>query len=750
MSFRFLGQQIRYSYGGISLLIGLSLAVSCLDQFSDFLIWPTPKKVLLGTGLLLFFTLITYGLLFTLAWPRLAGYSTRVKVSWIVISLLVGELLIVVWPIHTFRPSVQHTLEVIATGQKNPQAQDSQVWIRAGRWSNGTTMSINELQLFGPWEVQDRVLFSAQDQPASLNWTGMSKDDLNLVFLARPWSGIVEVRWDGQQHILDLYNSFGTQRTITLPRVVFAQKYPLLLFIVGLNMAYSVSLGMMVFVVTVWLITRPINNPKPLGRTRWVWAGYAIPLALVWMLWLLAYWPGIMSPDFILQWQQILNGQFHNQSPPFHTMVTWLLTRFWLTPAIVALFQIASLSAVAGWGFVLARRLGAPAWLTWVACLIFVFFPVNSIFIINLGKDVPYSISFLVLTLLVLLIVNSQGIWLQRRGAWLSLGLIAALTALFRYNGPPAAFGTLLALGVIYRKQWRPVIYALIVAIGLWWGVTGPFYQLVGVRGNVNQYFLQYLTIHQIAAHLDANTPLTSTERDYLDQISPVNNGWPYSCYAIRRTVELRNFDWDPISQDTGKFFQTYLALLARNPGVNLTHLVCHGSLIWEITQPRQAYGYTEILTPPIDEQNRLTYIAENSLGLEPSPLLPGLALWLGQIILLTQKGDIGHYLLALERPAIYLYLLLAGVAIAAGRARSWKVLLIALPILIHSFFLNLMMLTQEARYQYPVYLVILILWPALYFSNFLSLQKSGDVLPITGESDLKTPGATYLDGDNV
>src|SRR5438876_5092700 len=99
-----------------------------------------------------------------------------------------------------------------------------------------------------------------------------------------------------------------------------------------------------------------------------------------------------------------------------------------------------------------------------------------------LTKDTPFAIALLALTLLVLKVVLSEGTWSQRPGAWLLLAGVTALVALFRQNGPLAAFGTLLLLLVCYPGCRRRLAGALALALVLWVGVRGPLYGWLAVR----------------------------------------------------------------------------------------------------------------------------------------------------------------------------------------------------------------------------------------------------------------------------
>jgi len=431
---------------------------------------------------------------------------------------------------------------------------------------------------------------------------------------------------------------------------------------------------------------------------------YALPCAVVWGTYLLAYWPGVMSYDSIQQWEQMTTGQLNNWHPAFHTMTNWLLTRPWLSPAAVALAQIATLALLVGWTVARISRLGTPSVAAWVVTLLAAFSPLNAIMAVTLWKDVPYSITVLVLTLFVLEIVTSDGKWLDRRRHWIGLGIVAALAALYRHNGPAAALGTLVVLAVVYRQHRWPMVGAASVALILWLGVRGPLYSALDV-GSSTWAPYQPL-IHQVAAHTVASTPLTDDERAYLDRIQPVGDGWPYSCYWTFPTVGAtfrRDALWTMIQDDRLGLVRVWWRLTRSAPWVNIRHMACASSIIWQVSSPNGGFYSTAIW---VDGDKRVRTIHSNELGLRSQPVLPALRGPLTKWIWMSLSDSLQWLL---WRPAIWLYVLLGGVLLISIQTHRWAYLLVAAPVICHSAGLLLTNLGQEARFHYPAHLVGLV-----------------------------------------
>ena len=129
----------------------------------------------------------------------------------------------------------------------------------------------------------------------------------------------------------------------------------------------------------------------------------------VWVFYLLTFWPGMMSPDSIVQWGQILTGQFTDTHPAIHTMLLWLFTRIWLSPAPIAIVQILLVSFSVAWGLGLLVELGINLPSAWLLACIFALSPINSTIVISIWKDIPYCGCLFLFSIQVLKIIISNG-----------------------------------------------------------------------------------------------------------------------------------------------------------------------------------------------------------------------------------------------------------------------------------------------------------------------------------------------------
>jgi len=180
--------------------------------------------------------------------PRISRYSLITKVLWILCCIVIGICLLFVIPINTTSPSF-HTLKVVATGQHNPQAKGSEVWLYSIQTGNGLELNRANLSLSQGWEYRDSTLLSYKEQPAIIEYIGFINGDLTLTFGSHPWSGQVRILLDDNEKVVDLYSANTTSKTIVLPIV----SSPLLNFTI--LMAAILTLSFIVFIASVWFIT---------------------------------------------------------------------------------------------------------------------------------------------------------------------------------------------------------------------------------------------------------------------------------------------------------------------------------------------------------------------------------------------------------------------------------------------------------------------------------------------------------------
>jgi hypothetical protein len=460
--------------------------------------------------------------------------------------------------------------------------------------------------------------------------------------------------------------------------------------------------------------TRPVSVLLP---SRWEWFHYALPCIIVWSIFLLAFWPALLTYDSFELWRSVLNSHFIDAHSAFHEILVWLVTRLWCSPTWIAITQIVALAAAAGSCFAMLRSLGGSRWLIWIACILFALLPFNCVWVITIWTDIPFSITFLAITLQIVSIVRSDGRWLAQSGSWIWMGALWALLVLLKHNGFAVAFGLPFVLALVYRSRWRQILYGFIVAVGLCLIVKGPVYQVLNVEtlsGERGQQLQLYSIVALVAAHIQYGTPMTDSEKTLLNQVNPLNGGWIFTD-GIDSTLHRANqINWKVILSNRVDFLTCAWNLSVRRPSIVLRHIFRHSSMVWRIFQIQP--GDTFNSGTYIDKDGLPDYIhpRQNDFGIEPATKIPRLSLLLTRFILSSQSGFWN-----LWQPATYLYFYLGSVAWAVWRSSNRRVWLIAAPVFLHTVFLVILIPAADSRYMYPVMLVTTVLWPVFYLATF-------------------------------
>ena len=165
-----------------------------------------------------------------------------------------------------------------------------------------------------------------------------------------------------------------------------------------------------------------------------LWAG----IAGVFSLWLLAFWPGVMSVDSLKIWRAaILPGVFLNDHPLLNVIFYRYLAGLWNNMAVVPLAHIFTLSGAMAYFLYRLHKRGLPLWLTGVfAGMVATSIPVG-LYNVTLWKDVPFAllIVFWGFTLVELHLQKREGNLNLTWEGILALVLSLLALAFTRHNG---------------------------------------------------------------------------------------------------------------------------------------------------------------------------------------------------------------------------------------------------------------------------------------------------------------------------
>jgi hypothetical protein len=458
----------------------------------------------------------------------------------------------------------------------------------------------------------------------------------------------------------------------------------------------GMGIGLVLYLVSIWMATA-FSGQRTDGKHISSFLDllkYALPMAIIWGIYLLAFFPGMMSADSMVQWEQILTGHFNDHHPIIHTLLIWLLTRITLSPAVIAVTQIIALSLVAGAWLAFFERVGIKKWIIWIVALLFAVSPVNGTMINTLWKDIPYSIAVMGLTLILALAVFSNGGWIHRYQKAAIFGIVLALVLLLRHDGFPVGIGTLLVCVIFYPREWKSWLLSGLICATLYFSVHGPLYKLLKVE-KTTLAAEQSLSIIDIAAY-----SLQGSEADQL-----------ISSFELSTTTWSCDI-WSSLGPDwrltdlnqSIPVYQAAINLSEHIPALLLYDYRCSRSLEWVIWDPTQLVrntSHVEVLVDP------------NPYGIKPDSKIPGLRDWISDWVITTSYDTSLNWFV--WRPPLFLYLQLLITAVLILRNRNIRYSLLSLPVLLQSITFSLILAMPNFRYHYAVYLIALISIPLLF-----------------------------------
>lgn len=688
-----------YKILGISFFIALLVAIFVFFQWIPFEIFSKRALAILLT-LNLAFTPIIYQIISRYVLPHYLYNQKKIFIGSVITSFAFATLLIIDFGYsipdrYIFLP--QASLEIYNTGQHNPVSMGNKVEIK--QFDTGTTDSFKGFIHENTWTTTEKTIFSLQT--AKLKWTGRVFKELKLTFTTGPDCGIAEIRVNGVVETLDLYNKDSNEIVLTrdfLPPFINR----LILFSV-----YWLIFSFLFFFFLTFLIFMKNSESDLSENVPYHWWFYAIPMILIWGIYLLTFWPGMMSNDSINQWQQMLSRHYNDWHPVIYTLLLGILSFGGVTPALVALGQIIALSLVVAWGIDFLRQMGINKIVTWLTSILFAVSPACGLSSITLWKDIPYGICLLMVFLIFLKIILTEGRWLNGK-KWLLLGSAAAGVVLFRHNGLPVIIVGMLIMMLVYHNCLKSLAFSLLTTMIIVALIQGPLYSVLKVERIGNQG-ANHIYLHYISAHVSAGTPLSEEEEAWINQICPLDE-WIYNPCTVSVILMQPHFNNTVLYQNSQKNVDTFISLTKKAPMVSLRHAFRSSNMIWRI-EHRGCYLYETNLKKETEGNPR--WIEPNQFEIKENSKLPWLVGSLYQIYDRTSKNPVLDALI--WRPAFYMYWTILVSIILALRFSRGRYLLISLITELQSGLFLFITFVQDMRYQFGVILIGLFCFGLLF-----------------------------------
>ena len=205
------------------------------------------------------------------------------------------------------------------------------------------------------------------------------------------------------------------------------------------------------------------------------------------MLYWMAYYPGGFNLDAYGQWDQVHGLQnLNNWHPVFTTFCYWLVTRIYDSFAFCIFTQQLIFSLSISYLLLILYRLNIHRNLLTFTALYISLNPAIGMNNSCLFKDVPFTIALIWMTIILIRIIATKGVWLKSILHFAFIVLSLVVITLIRHNGIFYIIPVLVCIFINCRQQIKNVIaivlaYILCLAI-----IQGPLYSYFDVEEHSN------------------------------------------------------------------------------------------------------------------------------------------------------------------------------------------------------------------------------------------------------------------------
>lgn len=302
-------------------------------------------------------------------------------------------------------------------------------------------------------------------------------------------------------------------------------------------------------------------------------------IAVLWLPYLMAYWPGLIFGDTLSSFNQIFGAPLSNHHPVVFTLTMKLCIQiasiFGLSRtfgvAIYTILQMAFMAICLGYLAVwFIERLGIQKQFAWLMVAIFGISPYIATFSIALWKDPVFSCSICIICVILADAVLSREIALSQFQE-IALCLLSLTAMLFRNNGVYIILALVLLLAAtsivsLVRKQsfgYVSILFPLCISLAAYLVISGPVYSALHVIPTEKVESLG-IPLNQMARVAALNGDMSDSDRTYMDSLLPLEQY--KDKYRPTCTDDLK---WDPeFSSEplSNNFWSHWISMMILNP----------------------------------------------------------------------------------------------------------------------------------------------------------------------------------------
>ena len=434
---------------------------------------------------------------------------------------------------------------------------------------------------------------------------------------------------------------------------------------------------------------------RSVAHGKWIpfW-GYALICFLMWIPSFLYEYPGIMSPDSMNQFYQVIGAQpLSNHHPLVHTLLIGLCYHFgrWFTQdvnAALSCYTIVQMGFMACCAAYVIRTLeecyGIRCRISILILAFYALVPYQGVFAVTIWKDVPFA-GIMMLTGCILL----RMICMEQRKLWIGLYFMGCAMSLFRSNGWYVFLLLIPFLLYAFRRSlWKMLLCCTMVVLTVLL-IKGSFMRTAGIE---QPDFIESCSIplQQITRVIVDGKQLTPEQDVLIHHV--IDTTYIKQLYATDFADNMKELvragDQNYLTQHKAAYAILWLQLGIRYPGIYLQSWVDMTKGFW----------YPDVYQNP----GNIDGVISNQAGISATPLMGGPIVIKGKEILLKLGGWIPLYGL-LWSIGSYFWAMMLVLIIVLGQNTDRKRILLIVPQLLLFLTLFIAAPVADFRYAYAV-----------------------------------------------
>jgi hypothetical protein len=321
---------------------------------------------------------------------------------------------------------------------------------------------------------------------------------------------------------------------------------------------------------------------------------YMALIVAVWAIYLLTYYPGLMTYDSYSQFKQAITMDLSDWHPATHTILISLLIKIWYNPAVIASFNIVLMALACGYFAYILEKFGFNKVIIWIWVLFIAIIPVNGFMVVTLWKDITFSAGLLFIVLITLNIYLTDGKWLDNK-LNITFFIIATFITLFsRHNGLYNLILFFPLLIFCFKNKYKTIIFIAIFTLTSYFIITVPVYKALDVKPVVEgEKYSVFLKI--IDQTLKNGSNISYDQKKYFNSIMSLKE-WekpcsPYCADSIKNAVYIHG---SKFLENKNEFYKNFFILVKSNPRVALKAYLNITSMIWSFNRGKVVIPQSE------------------------------------------------------------------------------------------------------------------------------------------------------------